>query len=120
MLHVTIDESAHTALLEPQGELTLADFEAAVRIIDPYLEDAGKLHGLLIATEHFPGWQSFSALVGHLQFVRDHHNKIAKVAIATDSMLGALAEHVAAHFINAEVKAFSFAQQADAKRWASA
>ncbi|WP_157795472.1 hypothetical protein [Pseudoalteromonas ruthenica] len=55
MLNITINETHNTALLEPQGQLTAEDFAAAVRIIDPYIEQHAKLHALIIATEHFPG-----------------------------------------------------------------
>ncbi|RZF80886.1 STAS/SEC14 domain-containing protein [Pseudoalteromonas sp. CO325X] len=118
MLNITINETHNTALLEPQGQLTAEDFAAAVRIIDPYIEQHAKLHALIIATEHFPGWDSFAALLSHLQFVRDHHKKVNKVAIATNSLLGDFAQQLGAHFIHAEVKSFRYEQREQAKQWA--
>ncbi|MFY8273836.1 STAS/SEC14 domain-containing protein [Pseudoalteromonas sp. SSDWG2] len=117
MLNVTLDEDKNIAMFEPHGPLTQTDFESAVRIIDPYLQSVGKLKGLIIATPDFPGWDSFAALISHLRFVHDHHTKVGKVALVTDSSMSAFGEHVAAHFINAEIKAFGYTHLHDAKRW---
>jgi hypothetical protein len=34
----------------------------------------------MIYTKSFPGWESFGALVSHLKFVADHHQKIERIA----------------------------------------
>jgi len=72
---------------------------------------------LLPSTSSFPGWDSFAALSGHLEFVKQHHKKIAHIALVTDSMLGNFAESIASHFINAEIKSFSYADIEQAKLW---
>ena len=46
MLSVTIDEDKGIAILEPDGPLSQTDFELAAKIIDPYIEKTGQLHGL--------------------------------------------------------------------------
>ncbi len=40
------DEKESISILEPDGELSEADFKAASDITDPYLEKSGKLKGL--------------------------------------------------------------------------
>jgi hypothetical protein len=117
MLSVTMDEENVIAILEPEGPLSKNDFEAAARIIDPYIEDTNQLIGLIIHTKSFPGWDSFAALVSHLRFVKEHHKKILRVAISTDSMVGGFAESVASHFINAEIKHFAYQELEQAKLW---
>ena len=117
MLTIKIDEAHKIAILEPRGPLSKADFESAVRIIDPYIEKAGRLGGLIIHTKAFPGWDSFSALCSHLTFVRNHHKKVSRVAVVTDSALGPFAEAVGGHFVNAEIKAFPFQAMEEAKAW---
>ncbi len=117
MLSVTIDEDKGIAILEPDGPLSKHDFESAAKIIDPYIEKTGQLHGLIIHTKSFPGWDSFAALFSHLRFVKEHHRKISRVAISTDSMVGHFAETVASHFVNAEIKLFSFQELEQAKNW---
>ena len=117
MLSVTIDEENYIAILETDGLLSKSDFESATRIIDPYIEDNGQLNGLIIHTESFPGWKSFAALSSHLKFVREHHKKVTHVALSTDSVVGNFAEAIASHFVNAEIKLFSYQELEQAKDW---
>jgi hypothetical protein len=88
-----------------------------VGVIDPYLTEHGVLNGLIIATEDFPGWDSFGALVRHTKFVRQHHEKLSRVALVTDSAIGDLAEKLASHFVAAEVRHFPYPGLADAQSW---
>ncbi|MEE8328923.1 MAG: STAS/SEC14 domain-containing protein, partial [Thermodesulfovibrionia bacterium] len=108
MLSVEIDEINGIAILEPDGRLSKSDFETAAKQIDPFIERTGKLNGLIIHTKSFPGWDSFAALVSHFKFVKEHHKKITRVALSTDSVVGTFAESVASHFVNAQIKLFSF------------
>jgi len=117
MLSVEIDKEHGIALLEPSGPLSKSDFESAANIIDPYIEEAGRLNGLIIHTQSFPGWDSFAALSSHLSFVQGHHKKISRVAFATDSLIGNLAEAFGSHFVNAEIKVFSYRELEQAKSW---
>lgn len=117
MLSVTIDETNGIAILEPDGPLSKNDFESATRIIDPYIEKNGQLNGLIIHTESFPGWDSFAALTSHLKFVKEHHKSISRVALSTDSVVGNFGETIASHFVNAEIKLFSFQELEQAKDW---
>lgn len=117
MLKVTLNKVDGIALIEPGGELTEADFIIAAGVIDPYIEEAGKLHGIVIHVEVFPYWHSFAALIQHLRFVTDHHKKIDRVAFVTDSPLGEFNEHVTSHFVSAQVKHFSYTEMDEAKNW---
>ena len=119
MLIVEIIESSNTVLLQPTDKLTQSDFEAATRIIDPYIKNSGKLNGIIIHVKTFPWWDSFSAFISHLKFVGDHHKKISHVAIVTDSVIGLIGEHIASHFVVAEIKHFSLDELDKAKQWAS-
>ncbi len=119
MLTVTLDEAKGIALLEPNGPLSRQDFESAANCIDPYLEKHGQLNGLVIHTKSFPGWDSFAALTTHLKFVKEHHQKISRVAFVTNSRVGGFAEAVASHFVNAVIKGFSYHEFEDARAWAA-
>jgi hypothetical protein len=119
MLDVKLDGTTGIAVLEPHGKLCEDDFIAAAKIVDPYILEHGKLNGLLIHAESFPGWDSFAAFTKHLEFVKEHHKEIKRVAIATDSKLGYFAENIASHFVRAEIKKFSFAEMAAANAWIS-
>jgi hypothetical protein len=117
MLKVYLSEAEGIAILEPDGELSESDFKTAAEIIDLYIEKVGKLNGIIIHVKSFPGWDSFSALVTHLKFVKEHHKKVSCVAFVTNSIVGELAEHIANHFVSAKVKNFSFDELEDAKKW---
>lgn len=117
MLSVKIDEENCIAILEPDGALSENDFRAAAKEIDPFIERTGKLNGIIIHTKSFPGWDSFAALVSHFEFVKDHHKKISRVALCTDSVIGVFAETIASHFISAEIKLFSYDEFENAKNW---
>lgn len=104
-------------IIQPDGPLLSSDFAAITGEVDPYIEAKGKLHGLMICTETFPGWDNFAALISHLKFIKSHHQKIEKVAAVTDSSFLRIMPHIAEHFINAEVKHFDFDQQDAAREW---
>lgn len=117
MLTINLNETNGIAILEPTGKLSEFDFQSAAEVIDPYIEKAGKLNGLIIHAPSFPGWDSFSAMTTHLTFVKDHHKNIRCVALATDSPVAGFAEHISSHFISAEIKSFPFNELEAAKQW---
>lgn len=119
MLSVQFDEAKGIAVLEPQGALSKADFERAAKAIDPYIAKTGRLNGIVVHVEKFPGWDSFAAFASHLRFIKGHHRKITRVALCTDSALGAVAPRIARHFVKAEIRAFKNAEFDLAKAWAA-
>jgi hypothetical protein len=106
-------------IVTPEGPLAAADFEELARKIDPYIKEKGGLHGLMIYTESFPGWQDFSSLISHLTFVRDHERHIAKVAAVTDSGFLSIMPRIVEHFVQADVRHFDYADKAEAMKWLS-
>ena len=104
-------------LLTPGAPLESTDFKELAAEIDPYIEETGKLHGLMIEADAFPGWKDFAALVAHLIFVKNHHQKVQKVAVVSDSSFLTHAPKVASHFVQAELRHFDANQKAEALRW---
>jgi hypothetical protein len=104
-------------ILHPHGRLEAADFENVAREVDPYVESNGTLHGLLLDAAAFPGWKDFAALIAHFKFVRDHHRKIEKVAVVSDSSFLSVAPKFASHFVKADVRHFAQAQRDEALAW---
>jgi len=117
MLKVTLNEDEAIVILQPEGALTEKDFDKAVQIINPFIEQKGKLNGMVIYTESFPGWDSFASLIRHLKFVKNHHEKITRLAFVTDSIIGKLSEKISSHFVAAKIKTFPFDQLKSAKKW---
>ena len=65
----------------------------------------------MVYTKSFPGWESFGALVSHLKFVADHHQKIERVAAVTDSGFLNIMPRIADHFVHAKVRHFNFEEK---------
>ena len=105
--------------LVPDGALSKEDFERAAKAIDPHLEKSGRLNGIVVRIDKFPGWESFGALAAHLRFVKNHHEKVARVALVTDSAIGKIAPRIGKHFVQAEIRAFKSAEFDAARSWAA-
>jgi SpoIIAA-like len=72
----------------------------------------------VIEAQSFPGWENFAGLVSHLRFVRDHHRKIQRVAVISDSKVLSVAPHLVKHFVAAEIKQFPAKERQAALDWA--
>lgn len=117
MIDHTLDRERAVLHVRPTSALTLADFEQLARAVDPYIEEAGALAGLLVEAPRFPGWDDFAALAAHLRFVRDHHRHVRRIALVTDSPLGRAAERLASHFVSAEIRRFPASALDAARAW---
>jgi hypothetical protein len=104
-------------ILKPQGALRAEDFTALARTVDPYIEQHGELKGLMLQAPSFPGWENFAALLSHLRFVRDHHRRIRRIAVVSDSALLSVAPKIASHFVSAELRTFEASARAAALAW---
>ena len=117
MIDHTLDTAASVLYVRPRAPLDRRDFEDLARKVDPFIEKTGGLAGMIVEVSKFPGWEDFGALAAHLRFVRDHQRKIGKIGVVTDSALGAVAEHLASHFVSAEIRHFPAGDLEAAKRW---
>jgi hypothetical protein len=104
-------------ILSPVDKLQTNDFEQLRLLVDPYLEEHGKLNGLLIDAESFPGWKDFAGLLSHLRFVHNYQKKIERVAAVTDNGFLAILPAVADHFPAAEVRHFDYQDRDMALNW---
>jgi hypothetical protein len=104
--------------VEVDEALAARDFEALAATADAWIESHGKLNGLVVQARNFPGWENLRGLTQHLRFVRDHHEKIGRVALATDSKLAGVAPALARHFVDAEIKRFDYDDVDSATQWA--
>jgi len=111
-------DSAHSILyVRPKSKLEQADFVQLAKTVDPHIVAKGGLAGLIIEITSFPGWESLGAMASHFRFVRDHHKHVKKIGVVTDSPMGNLAEHLASHFVAAEIKHFPAGNRAAAEQW---
>jgi hypothetical protein len=104
-------------LVRPQGPIQAGDFESIAKLVDPYIEEKGKLRGVMIEAQAFPGWDTFAALLSHLRFVRDHHRLISKIAAVSDSAILSILPQLAKHFVKADVRHFNANDRDAALAW---
>jgi hypothetical protein len=117
MIDYHLDKQDAILYVRPTGPLRQEDFEQMSKAVDPFIEETGGLSGLILEVVKFPGWEDLGAAVRHFRFVRDHHKKIRKIAVVTDSPLGYAAEHITSHFVSAEIKRFPQGQVEAARAW---
>jgi len=117
MIEHTLDTKHSILYLRLKTALEQDDFVQIAKTVDPYIEKSGELAGLIIDAPRFPGWESLGAMAAHFRFVRDHHKRIRKVALVTDSAMGNVAERFASHFVSAEIRHFSSGEIEVAKQW---
>ena len=117
MIDCRLDAENSILFVQPQSALAEADFAKLAAVVDPHIESTGDLKGLIIQTPSFPGWESLGAMVSHFRFVRDHHRRIRKIAVVTDSAIGKIAPRLASHFVAAEIRQFAEGQIDAAIQW---
>jgi hypothetical protein len=117
MLNYELRHADGILVLNPEGPLDTADFTMLAGYVDDYLEKHGMLRGVLIRAKSFPGWKDFGALLAHLRFVKEHHQKVEKVAVVADGAFATVMPHIASHFIHAQVQHFDFTREDAALDW---
>ena len=117
LLDYSIMKREGILVLKPCAPLSKEDFGRMGAAVDSYLSDHAMLHGVLIHAKGFPGWENFGGFTAHMHFVREHHAKVERVAIATDSSFAGIAKSLAGHFTSAEFRSFPFADEAKALAW---
>jgi hypothetical protein len=117
MIEYDVDAEHSIVHVRPKSAIQQDDFTKLANAVDPHIEAAGDLAGLIIEASGFPGWDSFGALINHFRFVRDHHKHVKKIAVVTDSALGDFAERLASHFVSAEIRHFPAGHVEEARQW---
>lgn len=120
MLDYELNRAEGILILEPIGPLESTDFGKLVLEVDPYIREKGKLNGLMIYAKSFPGWENFAAFLSHIKFVKNHHQKIKKIAAVTGNSFLSIVPQVANHFIKAEIRHFDYEDKDAALEWLNA
>ena len=117
MLDYSILKAEGILQLVPHAPLNEKDFTGLTVAVDSYLSAHPKLHGVLIYSQEFPGWENFGAFSAHMRFARQHHEQIERIALVTDSNFAAVAEALGKHFTAAKFKHFAFVDDKAAVEW---
>lgn len=104
-------------IVHPEGPLSSDDFRHIAGEVDAHIEAHGALNGLMIHARRFPGWEDLWAVISHLKFVREHHRKIHRVAVVSDSAMLQFGPKIAGHFVSAEIRQFPFNAKDEALAW---
>jgi hypothetical protein len=105
-------------VVDISAPLRATDFDAIAFSADTWIQAHGALHGIVIHARAFPGWENLSGFFRHMRFIRNHQQKVARVAVATDGKLASMAPPIAEHFVKAELKAFPYDALDEAIAWA--
>jgi hypothetical protein len=119
MIDYELDKEHSILLVHPTAPIARDDFVKVALVVDPFIEATGGLAGVIIDAPKFPGWDGFGAMVNHFRFVRDHQKHVKRIGVVTDSALGDLAEHLASHFVSAEIRHFPAGEGDAARLWVS-
>lgn len=117
MIEFNLDNEKSILHIKPQSALQTEDFLKLANVLDPYLNQRGQLKGIVIETPKFPGWKNFNAFKSHLQFVKSHHKKINRIAVATDSKLADIGVTLGGFFLAPQLKRFPYNQVGQARQW---
>ncbi len=117
MLNHELRQDDEILVVHPEGPLKAADFTTLAGHVDAYLERHGTLRGVLIRAKSFPGWKDFGALLAHLKFVKEHHQRIEKIAVVADGAFANIMPSIASHFVHAQVQHFDLAREDAAWDW---
>lgn len=116
--HRLVSES-QVLVVEVEQPLRAQDFDALALTVDNWLATHTELAGVVIHAREFPGWENIGSLIRHVRFVRDHHRKVRRIALAADSKVASLAPQIANHFVQAEVRRFGYNELDEALAWAA-
>ncbi len=116
-LDFQLDSKKGILTLRPTQTLETSDFDTLAMALDPWLERGGELKGIVLNVKKFPGWENLGAFARHFQFVKDHHKKVPRLAVCSDSELFRAMTKIAEVFVKAEVRRFEYEEFEAAEDW---
>jgi len=119
MIYSELTKVEDVAIIRPEQMrgLSEAEFEQLTDLVNHYLKNHETMRGFVIASERFPSQENFLAFISHIRFFRNHLRAIQKVALVSDSRLLSATPYLVDHFVNAEVRNFTFSDIEYAKMW---
>lgn len=102
--------------VRPNGKLQEHDLQQLGEALQRAAREPS-FNGLLIESKEFPGYEDLSDMLAHAELIKQQKDRVARVAIVTDSAVLRLLEALGNTLGEAEVKHFEFGQHAEAERW---
>lgn len=116
MIELSSENRGDVIRAQVVGEVAAADWDAAAPILDRAIQQHGRIKLLLDARE-FDGWQNLAAAMGHIDFVKAHHQHVDRVAVITARQWQHWLVALAKHFVSAQLKAFEPQHIEAAQNW---
>jgi hypothetical protein len=113
MIHCELLRDRPILIITPDGPPKKVDFERPASEIDPAIASREELAGVMVCAKSFPGWRSFDALFAHLKFIAEHHRRIDRIAVVSDSGLLKLLPR----FAEVRIRHFGFEETDRALVW---
>lgn len=120
MINTNIHDEQNVISIMPVGKVSEAEFDALANTINRYINERDQVPGLVIEARHLPHWDSFSAFLRHMKFIKNHHKVVKKVAIVGDGHTLQILPSLVDHFVSAKLRHYRAEQVADAIAWAAA
>ena len=117
MLEYHLDRTSGILSLEPRAPLTARDFDALSLDVDGYLTTHNTLAGIVLSLEHVPGWANLTALLRHMRFVANHHERVCRIAVLTNNALLRYLPKIAGYIVDPEFHVFESGQRSAAINW---
>ena len=103
--------------VRPEGPITRDDVATLTQAAEAYLAGHPKIAGVMVETRTFPGFASVGAFADYARFIADHHARVRRLALVTDSALAPIAEFMANHVVGVAMRHYPFAEGAAALAW---
>lgn len=116
-MKMDLDRDAGVLVVEPVAPLSQADLAELAGLLDPYLEKAGRLKGLMIDTRALPGWDGLATMLAHKDFIRIHAGRIDRVAFVTDSDIASIVARLIDFALPPTARRFHWDERDAAMAW---
>jgi len=108
--------SANALRITAPEKLNADDFRQIAPQIDSLISQHGKIR-LLIDASGFNGWENIAAFENHAGFIKNHHQKIERIAVIAAHdwqhwVIGAVRM-----FLHPEVRAYDKSHEAEPLQW---
>ena len=97
-------------------KLNADDFQRLAPAIDTLIQQQGAIR-LLVDASHFGGWKNTAAFERHIGFVKDHHQKVERIAVMTGHDWQHWVIGTIRLFVHPEVRVYDKGEQNEALRW---
>ena len=92
------------------------DFQQITPEVDSFISQHGKIR-LLVDVSSFNGWNNAAALLKHIQFIKDHHRNVERIAVVGVRSWQHWVIGVIRMIVHPEVRAYDRSQQSEALHW---